>query len=160
MKMENNPIDRSGTFGNQLALRNAGIVRQTLNRGEGIMLLNRVSGTCLKVGMVALAVVMFAWSAPTAKAGAIRYAGRMIAKGTVDAAAATAAGGQAAATKIQTDAGPATSRAGRSVKHAFVHAGHVTTNGAKDGGAAIYYGAKRTPHTVAVGAKTLWRAVW
>ena len=123
------------------------------------MSLNRVSRACLKAGMVALAVAMFAWAAPMARAGAIRYAGKMIVKGTAVAAAATASGGEAAVDKVQS-AGQATSNAGSSVKHALAHAGQVTTNGAKDGGAAVYYGAKRTPYEVAHGARSLWRAVW
>lgn len=124
------------------------------------MSLKRVSRACLKGGMVALAAVLVTWAAPAARAGAIRYAGRMVVKGTAVAAAATASGGQDAMNKIQTDAVPATANAGSSVKRALVHAGQVTTNGAKDGGAAVYYGAKRTPHTVATGAKSLWRAIW
>lgn len=119
-----------------------------------------ISRFCLKGAMVALAVMMFAWSVPMARAGAIRNAGRMIAKGTAGAAAATVSGGQAAVNKIQTDTVPATADAGNSVKRALVHAGHATTNGAKDGGAFVYYGAKRTPHTVAHGATSLWRAIW
>jgi hypothetical protein len=124
------------------------------------MSLNRVSRACLKVGMAALAATMFAWTAPTARAGAIRYAGKMVVKGTAVAAAATASGGEAAVNKIHTEAVPATTSAGSSVKHALVHAGQATTNGAKDGGAFVYYGAKRTPYEVAHGAKSLWRAVW
>ncbi len=119
-----------------------------------------ISRACLKGAMVALAVMMFAWSVPMARAGAIRSAGKMIAKGTAVAAAATVSGGQAAVNTIQTDAVPATANAGNSVKRALVHAGHATTNGAKDGGAAVYYGAKRTPRTVAHGASSLWRAIW
>ncbi len=124
------------------------------------MSLKLVSRKFLKAAMVGLAITMFAWMAPVARAGAIRYAGKMIAKGTAVAAAATAAGGQAAVNKIQTDAGPAANNAGNSVKNALVHAGQVTTNGAKDGGAAIYYGAKRAPHTMAQGAQKLWHVIW
>ena len=123
------------------------------------MSLNRISRVCLKGGMVALAAAMFAWTVPTARAGAIRDAGKMVAKGTAVAAAATVAGGQAAINKVETDAGPATSNAGNSVRRALAHAGHATTNGAKNGGAAVYYGAKRAPHFVAHNAKSLWRAV-
>jgi hypothetical protein len=130
------------------------------NRGEGMMSLNSISRACLKAGMVVLAAVMFAWTGPSARAGALRYAGKMVVKGTTAAATATASGGQAAVNKVQTDAVPATANAGNSVKRAVVHAGQVTTNGAKDGGAVIYYGAKRTPHTVAHGAKSAWRAIW
>jgi hypothetical protein len=133
---------------------------KTFYRGEETMSLKGISDACLKSAMVALAVMMFAWAAPMARAGAIRDAGKMIAKGTAVAAAATVAGGQAAVNKVQTDAVPATADAGNSVKRAFVYAGHATTNGAKDGGAAVYYGAKRTPHTVAHGAKSAWRAIW
>lgn len=122
--------------------------------------LNWISRTCLKIAMAVLAVAMFAWMAPVARAGAVPYAGKMIAKGTAVAAAATVAGGQAAVNKVESDAGPAANNAGNSVKHALVHAGHATTNGAKDGGAAIYYGAKRAPHTVAQGAKAIWRVIW
>jgi len=136
------------------------LLEKTLHRGEEIMSLKRISGACLKGTLVALAVMMFAWSTPVARAGAIRDAGRVIAKGTAVAAAATVAGGQAAVNTVQADAVPATADAGNSVKRALVHVGHVTTNGAKDGGAAVYYGAKRTPHTVAEGAKSLWRAIW
>lgn len=124
------------------------------------MSLNRMSRVSLKAGMVALAAMMFVWAAPTARAGAIRYAGKMVMKGTAVAAAATAAGSEAAFNKVQTDAVPATANAGSSLKHALVHAGNATTNGAKDGGAAVYYSAKRAPHAVAHGAKALWRAVW
>ena len=124
------------------------------------MSLKGISRACLKGAPVALAIMMFAWSVPMARAGAIRDAGKMIAKGTAVAAAATVAGGQAAVNTIQTDAVPATTNAGNSVKRALVHAGQATTNGAKDGGAALYYGAKRTPHTVAHGARSLWRAIW
>ena len=124
------------------------------------MSLNRVSRACLKAGMVALAAAMFAWTVPTARAGALRYAGKMVVKGTTAAAAATASGGQAAVNKVQTDAVPATTNAGNSVKRALAHAGQATSNGAKNGGAAIYYGAKRSPHTVAHGAKSAWRAIW
>lgn len=124
------------------------------------MLMNRISRASLKAGMVALAITMFAWMAPTARAGAIRYAGKMVMKGTAVAAAATAAGSEAAANKIQSDAVPATASAGSSVKQALVHAGHATTNGAKDGGAAVYYSAKRAPHAVAHGAKALWHVLW
>lgn len=124
------------------------------------MSLNRISTACLKGALGALAIMLFAWSVPTARAGAIRYAGKMVARGTAVAAAATVAGGQAAVNKVESDAVPATTNAGNSVKRALVHAGHATTNGAKDGGAAVYYGAKRTPHTVAHGASSLWRAVW
>ena len=130
------------------------------NRGEGTMSLDEISRVCLKVGMAALAMVMLAWTVPSARAGAFRYAGKMVVKGTTAAAAATASGGKAAANKIQTDAVPATTNAGNSVKRALVHAGQATSNGAKNGGAAIYYGAKRTPHTVAQGAKSAWRAIW
>ena len=130
------------------------------NRGEGTMSLDEISRVCLKVGMAALAMVMLAWTVPLARAGALRYAGKMVVKGTTAAAAATASGGKAAANKIQTDAVPATTNAGISVKRALVHAGQATSNGAKNGGAAIYYGAKRTPHTVAQGAKSAWRAIW
>ncbi len=124
------------------------------------MLRKRVSRAFLKAAMVGLAITMFGWMAPVARAGAIRYAGKMIAKGTAVAAAATAAGGQAAVNKVQMDAGPAANNAGNSVKHALVYAGQATTNGAKDGGAAIYYGAKRAPHTVVKGAKSLWHVIW
>jgi hypothetical protein len=124
------------------------------------MSLNRISSVCLKAGMVVLAAMMLVWTAPAARAGVVRYAGKMVLKGTADAAAATAAGGQSAMNKVQTDAVPATENAGNSVKRALVHVGHVTTNGARDGGAAIYYGAKRTPYTVAKGAKSMWRAIW
>jgi hypothetical protein len=124
------------------------------------MSLNRISRACLKTGMVALTAAMFAWTVPTARAGAFRYAGKMVVKGTTAAAAATASGGQAAVNKIQTDAVPATASAGYSVKRALVHAGQATTNGAKNGGAAIYYGAKRSPHAVAHGATSAWRAIW
>ena len=96
---------------------------------------------------------------PAARAGAIRYAGKMVVKGTAVAAAATASGGEAAVDKVQS-AVQATSNAGSSVKHVLAHASQVTTDGAKDGGAAVYYGAKRTPYEVAHGAKSLWRAVW
>jgi len=122
--------------------------------------LKGISRFCLKGAPVALAVLMFGWSVPMARAGAIRDAGKMIAKGTAVAAAATVAGGQAAVNKVQTDAMPATADAGNSVKRALVHAGHATTNGAKNGGAVVYYGAKRTPHMVAHGATSLWRAIW
>ena len=124
------------------------------------MSLNRVYRTCLKAGMVALVAMLFAWTGPNARAGAVRYAGKMVLKGTAVAAAATAAGGEAAVNKVESDAVPATSHAGNTVKRALVQAGHATTNGAKDGGAAVYYGAKRAPHTVAKGARTLWRAIW
>lgn len=124
------------------------------------MALKGFSGVCLKGALAALAVMTFAWSVPPARAGAIRHAGRMVAKGTAVAAAATVSGSQAAANKIQTDAVPATANAGHSVKRTLVHAGHATTNGAKDGGAAVYYGAKRTPHTVASGARSVWRVMW
>lgn len=122
--------------------------------------LNRVLRSCFKVALAVLAVAMMAWTAPVARAGAIRYAGNMVARGTAVAAAATVAGGQVAVNKVESDAGPVTSNAGSSVKGALVHVGQVTTNGAKDGGAVIYYGAKRTPHTVAAGAKALWRTIW
>ena len=124
------------------------------------MSFKRISGVCLKSALVALAGMTFAWSVPMAHAGAIRHAGRMVAKGTAVAAAATVSGSQAAVNKIQTDAVPATANAGNSLKRTLAHAGHATTNGAKDGGAAVYYGAKRTPHTVAYGARSLWRVVW
>ena len=124
------------------------------------MSLKGIARACLKAGMITLVVALLAWSVPKARAGALRYTGKMIAKGTSAAASATASRGQAAVDKIQTDAVPATARAGNSVKRTLVHAGHATTNGAKDGGAFIYYGAKRTPHTVAYGAKSAWRAVW
>ena len=124
------------------------------------MSLSRISRLCLKVGMVVLAAMMLVWTAPAARAGVVRYAGKMVLKGTADAAAATVAGGQAAMNTVQTDAVPTTENAGNSVKRALVHVGHVTTNGAKDGGAVIYYGAKRTPYTVAKGAKSMWRAIW
>lgn len=124
------------------------------------MSLNRVFRTCLRPGMVALAAMLIAWTGPTARAGAVRYAGKMVLKGTAVAAAATAAGGQAAVNKVESDAAPATSHAGNTLKRALVHAGHATTNGAKNGGAVVYYGAKRTPHTLARGARSLWRAVW
>lgn len=124
------------------------------------MSLKKLRGAGLKLGVLALAVMAFAWAAPPARAGAIRYAGKMIAKGTAVAAAATAAGSETAINKVQSDAMPATSRAGSSVKHVLIHAGHMTTNGAKDGGAAVYYACKRAPHTVAKGAKTIWRVIW
>lgn len=124
------------------------------------MSLNRLTRACLKGGMVGLAAMTFLWAAPVARAGAIRYAGKMVVKGTAVAAAATAAGGQAAVDRVQSEAVPATNEAGHSLKHALVHAGHATTNAGKDGGAAIYYGAKRAPHTVAKGAKSLWRIIW
>ena len=124
------------------------------------MFLNRVSRAGLKVGMVALAVMMFAWAAPNARAGAIRYAGKMIAKETAVAAAATAAGGEPAIHKVQSEAGPAASSAGNSVKRSLANVGRATTNGAKDGGAAVYYSAKRAPHTVATGARMLWHKIW
>ncbi|HET7212003.1 MAG TPA: hypothetical protein VFL79_00315 [Terriglobia bacterium] len=124
------------------------------------MSLKGITGVCLKGSLVALAAMTFAWSVPAAHAGAIRRAGRMVAKGTAVAAAATVSGSQAAANKIQTDAVPATANAGHSVKRTLVHAGNATANGAKDGGAAVYYGAKRTPHTVAYGARSLWRVMW
>ena len=124
------------------------------------MSLNRISGVCLKAGMVVLAAMMLAWTAPVARAGVIRYAGKMVLKGTADAAGATVAGGQAAMNKVQTDAMPATENAGNSVKRALIHVGQMTTNGAKDGGAAIYYGAKRTPYAVKHGAKSMWHAIW
>jgi hypothetical protein len=124
------------------------------------MPLKGISTACLKVALFALAAMMFAWSVPTARAGAIRHAGRMVAKGTAVAAAATVAGGHAAVNTVESDAVPATSNAGNFVKRALVHAGHATTNGAKDSGAAVYYGAKRTPHTVAHGASSLWRVMW
>ena len=124
------------------------------------MSLNRVFRACLKAGMVVLAAMLIAWTGPTARAGAIRYAGKMVVKSTAVAAAATAAGGEAALNKVESDAVPATNHAENSVKRALVHVGHVTTNGAKNGGAVVYYGAKRTPHAVAHGAMSLWRAVW
>jgi hypothetical protein len=124
------------------------------------MSLKRISTACLKGALVALAGVMFAWSVPTAQAGAIRHAGKMVARGTAVAAAATVAGGQTAVNKVESDAVPMTSNAGNSVKRALVHAGHATTNGAKDSGAAVYYGGKRTPYAVAHGARSLWRVVW
>jgi hypothetical protein len=130
------------------------------NRGEGMISLNNISRACLKCGMLALAAVILAWAMPSARAGAFRYAGKMVVKGTTAAAAATASGGQAAASKVQTDAVPATTNAGNSVKRVLVHAGQATTNGAKNGGAAIYYGAKRSPHAVAHGATSAWRAIW
>jgi hypothetical protein len=136
------------------------LLERTFRRGEEIMSMSQVSRVGLMAGMVAMAVAMFSWTVPAARAGALRYAGKMVVKGTAVAAAATASGGQAAINKVESDAGPATSNAGNSVKRALVHAGHATTNGAKDGGAAIYYGAKRTPHTVAKGAKSLWRVIW
>jgi hypothetical protein len=124
------------------------------------MSLNGISRACLKAGMLALAAAVFAWAVPTARAGALRYAGKMVARGTTAAASATASGSQTAVNKFQTDAMPATARAEHSVRRTLAHAGAATTNGAKDGGAFIFYGAKRTPHTVAVGAKTAWRAIW
>lgn len=124
------------------------------------MSLKGILRACLKAGIVAVAAAMFAWAVPTARAGALRYAGRMVAKGTTAAASATASESQAAVNKVQTDAVPETAKAGHSVKHALARAGDATTNGAKDGGAVIYYGAKRTPHTMAHGAKSAWRAVW
>ena len=124
------------------------------------MSLNRMSRVCLKAGMVVLAAMMFVWAAPVARAGAIRYAGKMVMKGTAVAAAATAEGSEAAMNKIQSTAVPATASAGSSIKQALVNAGHATTNGAKDGGAAIYYSAKRAPHTVAYGARALWHVIW
>ncbi|HET9179164.1 MAG TPA: hypothetical protein VFQ24_12470 [Terriglobia bacterium] len=124
------------------------------------MSLNRISRVCLKAGMLALAAATLAWTVPTARAGALRYAGKMVARGTTAAASATASGGQAAVNKFQTDAVPATARAGHSVKRTLAHAGEATTNGAKDGGAFVYYGAKRAPHTVAHGARSAWRAIW
>lgn len=120
---------------------------------------NRVYRAWLKAGVGALAAAMIAWAAPAAQAGAVRYAGRVIVKGTAAAASATVAGGQVAADKMQS-AGQSTTGAGSAVKHALVHAGQATTNGAKDGGAVIFYGTKRAPHTVAHGAKSLWHAIW
>lgn len=124
------------------------------------MLLTGISRACVKAGMLALAAALFAWTVPTARAGALRYAGKMVARGTTAAASATASGSQAAVNRFQTDAVPATARAGHSVKRTLAHAGAATTNGAKDGGAFIFYSAKRTPHTVAHGAKSAWRAIW
>ena len=124
------------------------------------MSLTGISRACVNAGMLVLAAALFAWTVPTARAGALRYAGKMVARGTTAAAAATASGSQAAVNRFQTDAVPATARAGHSVRRTLAHAGAATTNGAKDGGAFIYYGAKRTPHTVAYGAKTAWRAIW
>ncbi|TAM84561.1 MAG: hypothetical protein EPN47_00130 [Acidobacteria bacterium] len=124
------------------------------------MSFNRISQACLKGGIVALAAAAFAWAVPMAQAGAIRYAGKMVVKGTTAAASATASGSQTAVNKIQTDAVPATRNAGNSVKHALVRAGGATANGAKDGGAVVYYGARRTPGTVANGARSAWRAIW
>src|SRR5574340_143169 len=96
----------------------------TFYRGEETMSLKGITGVCLKGALVALAAMTFAWSIPAAHAGAIRSAGRMVAKGTAVAAAATVSGSQAAANKIQTDAVPATANAGHSVKRTLVHAGH------------------------------------
>lgn len=149
-----------GTIGTQVARRGWGPCKIIKNEVSKFMSLNRISRAWLKVAMAVLAVAMFAWMAPIARAGAVRYAGKMVAKGTAVAAAATVAGGQAAVNTVESDAGPATNNAGNSVKHALVHAGHATTNGAKDGGAAIYYGAKRAPHTVVKGARTIWRVIW
>jgi hypothetical protein len=125
-----------------------------------MMLLKQVFRACLKAGIVALAAMMLVWAAPTARAGAIRYAGKMVVKGTAEAAAATASGSEAAVNKIHTEAVPATTNAGSSVKRALVRVGQATTNGAKNSGAVVYYGAKRAPHTVAAGTKAAWRAIW
>ncbi|MEJ2008977.1 MAG: hypothetical protein P8Z30_12620 [Acidobacteriota bacterium] len=123
------------------------------------MPLNRVSGA-VRVVTVAMGLLMFAWAAPNASAGALRYAGKMAAKGTAVAAAATATGGQAALDKVQSETGQATSSAGNSLRRSLANVGRATTNGAKNGGAAVYYSAKRAPHTVAHGARMLWHKIW
>lgn len=123
-------------------------------------MMGRVSRTSLAIAMIALAVTMFVWASPNAKAGAIPYVGKMIAKGTAVAVAATATGGEAALNKVQSAAGQASCSAGNSVGQALSSVGQAAANGARDGGAVVYYGVKRTPHALANGAKALWHEVW
>lgn len=99
----------------------------------------------LKLLIFSLGLMVMSLSAQIARAGAIRYAGKEIAKGTSGIAATAATGGEAVAGGVAT-------------------VGKVTGGAVKTGGTATVRGMEATPGVVAHGTKTvakkIWKAVW
>jgi hypothetical protein len=115
----------------------------------------------------AMAVVLLLWGVPLARAGAIRYAGSEIAKGTNAAAMTATARGMSAADHIQSAAkatGGTLSHAAGEAGHGVVSFGKTAGDGASDGVAAVIQGAKSAPEVAARGTTTaagaIWHAVW
>ena len=103
----------------------------------------------LKLLAIGLGALFLSWTAGYAHAGAIRYAGKQVTKGTVAAVQTTA---NAAGSAAGTAAGGAAS-VGRSAGGAI-----------QTGASTVAKGAKATPGVVAKGGKALgkkiWKAVW
>lgn len=106
----------------------------------------------LRVLVILLATVAFFWVAQDARAGAIRYAGKQIGKGTVAVAQTTSDAAQAAGGGVAT-------------------AGKATGGALKTGAVAVGKGAKATPGVIAQGtasvakgtasaAQRLAKAIW
>jgi hypothetical protein len=106
----------------------------------------------LRLFIILVATAGFFWLAQNARAGAIRYAGKQIGKGTVVVAQTTSDAAQAAGGSVAT-------------------AGKATGGALKTGTVAVGKGAKATPGLVAQGtasiargtasvAKSLAKAIW
>ncbi len=153
----------------RVVISNAKNMNRHIERKRGIdpMSSNRILGIWVKTSIAALALAAFVWAAPTAQAGAIRYAGKMILQGTNAAAAATASGGEAAADRATSAArttGGVLGNAANATGNAVVSAGKVVGSKVEMGAGAVAFGAKQAPHTIAhkttAGARSLWHAIW
>lgn len=99
------------------------------------------------VAAIALAVLV-----PQAQAGALRYAGNQIAKGTSAAASVAAAGGASVAGTAES--------AGVATGGAFVNAAYATAHGAKTVGKAALKAPVMVGRGVASASKAIWKAAW
>jgi hypothetical protein len=99
------------------------------------------------LSVLAVAAGLALWT-PGAQAGAVRYAGKQITKGTAAVASAAASGGSAVAGGVVS--------AGQSTKGAVATAADAVG----DGAVAVAKGATATPGLVAHGTSKAARAVW
>ena len=98
-----------------------------------------------KLVAIGLSALVLSWTAGYAHAGAVRYAGKQITKGTVAVAQTTA---NAAGSAVGT-AGNGAATVGK------------TTGGAlQTGASAVAKGAKATPGLAAKGGKALGKKIW
>ncbi len=99
----------------------------------------------LRILVIVLSVCGLTWLAQDAQAGAIRTAGKGIAKGSTQVASAAASGGQAAASGVAA-------------------AGVATGSAVKTGAVGVAKGAKATPvlvgHGAKVAGKKIAKAIW
>jgi hypothetical protein len=108
----------------------------------------------MRLRLLAVLAVALATAAmtPQAQAGAIRYAGKQVAKGTTAVASAAASGGSTVAGGVET--------AGKSTGNFVVKGADATADGATAVGKGVISAPGVVAHGTKAASKAVWKAIW